>query len=558
MTIQIVPESAPFNAEQRAWLNGFLAGMLGVLDSKTAQGGPAEVAATSLLATSLGPLHSDAHPDASSSAQAQAVDDSSFPWHDPTLAIEDRMSIAAGKPKPLRLMAAMAQLDCGSCGYLCRTYAEAIASGTEKNLKLCSPGGNDTAKMIRSVIKEESSSTSLAEHPVPSSAPSDNKPNQSPSYHQAKIVGSTKLNGPGSVKDTRMVAIDLSGTSLRYAVGDALGVLPTNCDALVQRIIEATGISGSAIVVATDHQGLEQSSPVLEALLSRCLRSIPLELIQSARTALEGSTDIPSEVRTSMLAELDHFPDTDPFDEWDVLEFVAHFSGIQWSAQSLVSSLAPIRPRLYSIASSQVRHPDQVHLVVGRVENVVRDRLRKGVASTWLADRVGEGTPVQVYVRPSHRFTIPENPNAPMIMVGPGTGIAPFVGFLQQREADGASGKNWLFFGDQRRSCDYLLGDQLDAWKTQGLLTRLDLAFSRDSDQKIYVQHLMLEQGETLFEWLRDGGHLYVCGDGLRMAVDVDRALRQIVAQHGHLDRQGTDAFVRELESSHRYCKDVY
>ena len=559
MTYQIVPESAPFSNEQRAWLNGFLAGLLGALDQQTAQGGnsTAMAAAATMLSPSLG-----AGPNFPPQSQEQ------FPWHNSSLAITERMQLAEGKPAERRLMAAMAQLNCGSCGYLCQTYAEAIANGTEKSLTLCSPGGNETAKMVRLIVKE-----SLANDPKQVNPSGNaNQPNGKASLPiqaavgtrnnpiEARIIASTNLNQLGSAKDTRHVAIDLTGTPLRYRVGDALGIWPTNCDNLICAVLAEAKLDPKTTLTLNGIDGNKRSVTLSEALRERCLRSVTPELVeiasQQVRTRPKQNGSLARDA--DILNELEGFVDSDAVDEWDVLEFLQAFSSVRWPEQEFVDALAPMRPRLYSIASSQAKHPTQVHLTVGRVENQVRDRERKGVASTMLADRVEAGSPIRVFVHPSHGFTIPADSAAPMIMVGPGTGIAPFIAFLQQREADQATGKNWLFFGDQKRETDFLYRDQLEGWTQNGLLTRLDLAFSRDDASKVYVQHRMQEKGQELFSWLEGGGHFFVCGDASRMAVDVDKALKEIIAVHGGFTEARTNVYVADLVKSNRYVRDVY
>jgi sulfite reductase (NADPH) flavoprotein alpha-component len=290
------------------------------------------------------------------------------------------------------------------------------------------------------------------------------------------------------------------------------------------------------------------------------LRSISPELVDRAVETVRSRPTHNGELAkvTQLIEKLLEFRESDDLDSMDVLEFLQRFSGLGLTAQDLLETLSPIRPRLYSIASSQSVYPHQVHLTVGRVENDIRGRVRKGVASTMLSDRMHSNVALPVFVQPSHGFTIPSDPNAPMIMVGPGTGIAPFMAFLQQREVDRATGMNWLFFGDQRRDFDFLYEDQLEKWRVTGLLTRLDLAFSRDGTEKLYVQHRMRENGKELFRWLERGGYVFVCGDASRMAVDVDRALAEIIEQYGQRTPDQAKQYLADLTKSKRYVRDVY
>ncbi len=547
--MQLIPESAPFSSEQRAWLNGFLAGMIGLLDNEQARGGSSVTAAAA--ASLLTPPSGFGQPNILGSSS----DDESFPWHDSSLPIADRMRLADGKPMERRMMAAMAQLNCGTCGYLCKTYAEAITTGSEKNLTLCSPGGTETAKMLRTLFKESQSNGGTSGGAVMQECKPADKPGTRNNPVKARLISSDRLNREGSVKDTRHVAIDLSGTSLKYRVGDALGILPSNCDGLVAKVITAAKIDSNIQVTI---EGV--TARLGDTLKNCCLKSISSELVERAIETVRNRPKQNGSVAkdTVLLERLQAFLDSDEFDAWDVCEFFEHFEDLRLSAEDVVSTLAAIRPRLYSIASSQSLYENQVHLTVGRVESDIRGRARKGVASTMLADRLNAGEAIRVFIQPSHGFTIPDDPNAPMIMVGPGTGIAPFMAFLQQRLADKAAGKNWLFFGDQRKAFDYLYQDQLEAWQEDGLLSRLDLAFSRDSDAKIYVQNRMKENGAELWSWLEQGGFFFVCGDASRMAVDVDKALHEIIAEHGKKTPQEAKQYVAELTKTKRYVRDVY
>jgi sulfite reductase (NADPH) flavoprotein alpha-component len=241
-----------------------------------------------------------------------------------------------------------------------------------------------------------------------------------------------------------------------------------------------------------------------------------------------------------------------------ILDLLRNFPSARPAAGDFVATLSPLAPRLYSISSSQRAHPGQVHLTVAavRYENSA-GRKCGGVASTFLADQIRSGQTVRVFIHPSAKFDLPDG-DQPAIMVGPGTGIAPFLAFLQERAATACKGKNWLFFGDQREDHDFLYRKDLDQFHQDGVLTRLDTAFSRDFDKKIYVQHRMIEQGAELFRWLEEGGHFYVCGDAKRMAADVDKALRHVIAEHGHLSAADADAYVSNLVRGGRYQRDVY
>ncbi|HTE19136.1 MAG TPA: sulfite reductase subunit alpha, partial [Armatimonadota bacterium] len=344
--------------------------------------------------------------------------------------------------------------------------------------------------------------------------------------------------------------LDLADSGLSYEVGDALGVYPENCPELTEAVLTALRATGDEPVALADAPSLAAR----EALAQRCFRAGSGELLP----LLAGWAADPTEARRlRALAE----DDSEGFlDGHDLLDLLHLFPSARGPVSELVAALPPLQPRLYSIASSPKANPGQVHLTVG----VVRygregcSRTRKGVASTFLGERAARGAEVKVFRQPAHGFRLPADGGTPVIMVGPGTGIAPFRAFLQERGAVGARGKNWLFFGDQRRDTDFLYREELERFHTGGLLTRLDLAFSRDQAEKVYVQHRMRESAAELWKWLREGAHFYVCGDAQRMARDVDATLHHIVAEQGRLSEVDAKAYVGGLKRDGRYQRDVY
>ncbi len=536
MNYSIVPESAPFTPEQRAWLNGFLAGWIGL----GADGPGNGIAAARALLEGPPP-------------QANAPKEN-FPWHDPNLPIVERLELAEGKPIERRLMAAMAQLNCGACGYLCQTYSEALAAGTEKSLTLCSPGGKDTARAVKRLLAEHGSSNGASSNGSPQSSSSGHVATAAaPSlsgYHRgnpflAKLVSSTNLNKEGSAKHTVHVVIDLTGSGLTYKVGDALGVYPVNPPDLVTSVLEAARLDGDA--QRTDDDGTVTT--LRDMLGRRCLRTAPEELAAMLVERAVSDTER-ARVETAVADAT--------WDTFDVLDAIRLAPSATLTAADVLGMLSPLAPRLYSIASSPKAHPGEVHLTVGRVEYSANRRQRLGVASTMFADRLRPGDTVGVFVHHSTEFTVPADPNVPMIMVGPGTGIAPFRAFLEERHATGARGKNWLFFGDQCAATDSLYHDECEALRHAGCLTRIERAFSRDQLQKVYVQDRMRVHGEELFRWLEDGAFFFVCGDAKRMAADVDRALHDVIAAHGGMSADDAKAYVAKLKQQKRYVRDVY
>lgn len=531
MDIALIPESAPFNPEQRAWLNGFLAGWLGLnAGAPTVPDGVIGAISEARVATA--PI---AEPE---------------PWHDPALGIDERLQLAEGKTLPNRLMAAMAQLDCGSCGYLCRTYAEAIATGAETRLSLCSPGGSETARVVKRLLKEApTTSTGAATNGVAKNGATKGAQTVGTrdNPYEARIARTVNLNGHGSEKETRHVEIDLGTHGPSYAVGDSLGVYPENCPALVEELVATLGARGEEIVTARSG-----SATTLYRVLRTecCLTDVSEGLVVKLSEAAVDSHEA-----AQLRAIID---DDSAIAGHDVLDLLRRFPSARLAPHVFVEALSPIRPRLYSISSSPKRHAGQVHLTVRRVTYQHNGRERKGVASTMLSDRVEAGSPVRVFVQKSHGFTLPQDPSTPIIMIGPGTGIAPFRAFLHERYALAATGKAWLFFGDQRSAHDFLYEDELTDFFRRGILTRLDTAFSRDQERKIYVQHRIVERGAELFAWLQDGAHVYVCGDAKRMAADVDRALRDVVRTHGVMSEQDAAKYVTALTSAGRYRRDVY
>ena len=526
--IEIIPSSAPFSDAQRSWLNGFLAGLLST-------DGPMPLSAEQGAAVLHGP--------------AGDGDDGEAPWHDQTMPIADRMKLAEGRPMRRRMMAAMAQQDCGQCGYNCHDYSEAIASKAEARLNLCVPGGKETARMLKALHEElekaPATSASPASAPAAAVAAVIAEPGRSRDNPVAATFQSRRLlNKPGSEKETWHIDFDLSGCGLDYVVGDSFGIFARNDLGHVDQIIALLGASHTVKV---------RGKTLREVLASEVsLAPAPDSLFELLSFITGGA----QREKARALAQGED-PDGDAA-TLDVMAALQKFSGVRPHPEAFVEALEPLQPRLYSISSSHNATPGKLSLTVDCVRYVVGKRKRLGLASTFLAERIQPGDPVKVYVQKAHGFALPQDPKVPIIMIGPGTGVAPFRAFLLDRKATGAPGKNWLFFGHQRSDCDFFYSDELNALKTSGLLTRLSLAWSRDGDKKFYVQDRMREVGRELWNWLAEGANVYVCGDAKRMAKDVERALVDIVAQFGARTTDEAVLFVGELKRKGRFQLDVY
>jgi sulfite reductase (NADPH) flavoprotein alpha-component len=360
----------------------------------------------------------------------------------------------------------------------------------------------------------------------------------------ATFVSRRLLNKPGSEKETWHIDFDLSGCGLDYVVGDSFGVFARNDLGHVDQIIALLGASHTTEIrgktlreVLQDDVSLAPAPDSLFELLSFITGGAQRE---KARALAQGED-----------------PDGDAV-TLDVMAALQKFSGVRPHPEAFVEALEPLQPRLYSISSSHNATPGKLSLTVDCVRYVIGKRKRLGLASTFLAERINPGDQLKVYVQKAHGFALPLDPKTPIIMIGPGTGIAPFRAFLHDRRATGATGKNWLFFGHQRSDCDFFYADELNAMKTSGLLTRMSLAWSRDGDKKFYVQDRMREVGRELWTWLAEGANVYICGDAKRMAKDVERALVDIVAQFGARSTDEAVLFVADLKKKGQFQQDVY
>jgi len=372
------------------------------------------------------------------------------------------------------------------------------------------------------------------------------------------------------------VVLSLAGSDIDYEPGDALGVWPSNMGEEVELLLSILRARGSE---AVELDGISVSTR--EALLRRCNLRTPTEelyrlLARHARDAGESAQlrqlaaleagEMQAEANPAEASPVDASPvDVSPGDTTphDVLDVLVRYRSARPPVAEFVLALGRLQPRLYSIASSRRCHPGEVHLTVSVVRYGLFERDYQGVASNFFAERLQRGQRVPVYLQKAHGFALPDDLATPVIMIGPGTGIAPFRAFLQERAARAADlaaqgGANWLFFGNQRAGEDFLYRGEIEGWLRRGVLTRLDTAFSRDQTEKVYVQHRMLQQAALLWQWLQQGAHVYVCGDAQRMAADVDAALRQIAIREGAMDDSAARQWLLELARQRRYCRDVY
>jgi sulfite reductase (NADPH) flavoprotein alpha-component len=364
-----------------------------------------------------------------------------------------------------------------------------------------------------------------------------------------RLLVNRRLSGADSEKETCHFEIDLTGWGLSYEVGDSMAVYPTNDPDLVEQVIHALGAKGDEEVpAAKTRKGLR------DALLRDYSITQPTPKLLKAIAERASAAPLLQE-----LLDPERKQDLDTY-LWgmEVIDFLSEHPSVKFAPEEFVGLLTKLQPRLYSVASSLRAYPEQVHFIVDVIRYESHGRQRKGVCSSFLADRA-ENVPVPVYPSSAKHFHLPENHDLPIIMVGPGTGVAPFRAFLQERAALGAKGKNWLFYGAQRKACDFAYAEDFDRFQRDGILTRFDCAWSRDQAHKIYVQHCMLENAAEIWKWIdAEGAQFFVCGDARRMAKDVDAALRKIVLEQGGKTAEEASEYVEKLKTEKRYKRDVY
>ena len=357
------------------------------------------------------------------------------------------------------------------------------------------------------------------------------------------------LNKHGSKKETLHLELSLKDSGLNYEPGDSLAVHPVNCHEVVTEIVEAANLSDSQKI--TTKQG--ETTDLHSYIMRECDATILSKVFLQKYNNLSPNEELTRLLLPENKSDLQSFL-------WgrEIVDILLDYPIENLSAEDLVSLMRRLPPRLYSIASSMKAVGDEVHLTVAAVRYFTHSRHRKGVASTFLADRVDPGDKIPVYVQPNKHFKLPDDPDTAIIMVGPGTGVAPFRAFVQERRAVSAKGKSWLIFGDQKSDYDFLYQQDWEGYLQDGSLTRLDTAFSRDTDEKVYVQHRMLENAQEIYRWLEEGAYFYVCGDASRMALDVHNTLKTILIQEGSLNDETADSYLEKIKKEKRYQKDVY
>jgi sulfite reductase (NADPH) flavoprotein alpha-component len=589
-SIPFIPGSAPFTPEQRAWLNGYFVGLLSNAHSTPAGPGPAAPEKPLLpLLIGFGSQSGTSEQLAKRISKEALKNGFNVELHELNAIGLDQLSLHCrflivtstwgdGEPPDnavefWKTLSAdsVPRLDKLSYSILAlgdRNYSDFCGAGKKFDERLAALGAKrvlpradcdvdyeaPAAQWISGIwdVLGRDALPSVPNVPEVSATLSNIAPPTLAKYSRtnpfpARLITNRLLNGPGSAKETRHIEISLESSGLEYEVGDALGVVPRNCEEQVAELLSIGGWSESTPVPTPDGPTL----PLREALLTKLDLRKPTSALVDAIAKTEGCERI-----VNLLS-----PEKDALKEYlaqrEVIDLLCEYPAFRPDALEFTKLLSKLHPRLYSISSSLRAFPGQVHLTVGIVRYETCGRQRKGLCSTFLADRVSPQGTIPIFVQPSHGFKLPKDPATPIIMVGPGTGIAPFRAFLHERKANGASGKNWLFFGDQQAACDFLYRDELEGFKSNRLLSRLDLAFSRDQKEKIYVQDRMLENATELFCWLEDGAHFYVCGDAKRMARDVDAALHKVIELSGKTSDQAAD-YVKKLKSEKRYQRDVY
>jgi sulfite reductase (NADPH) flavoprotein alpha-component len=583
--VPYIPENAPFTPEQRSWLNGFLAGIFSQAPATPVEPPPSLKIAV-LYASQSGTAEGLARKVAKElKSQGHIATLNSLEGYTPASLFEERHAIliastygdgeAPEAVRPFYEQLCLQHFPCAqnlSYAVLAlgdSTYEHFCKFGIDLDNKLASLAGTRICDRADCDVDLDVSfaqwKTTLfgrlneivAARPARTSTPvpaTQSEPKSLPAHTRdnpyiATLVDKRALTCDLSTKLTLHVAFNIKDSGISYEAGDACGVIPQNNQHLVEEILHTLNFTGS-VPVQLPKSG---TTSLVDALLHH------LQITRLTRKMIEAYATIGNchplfqLLGPEQQAQLDRYT----YDR-GLVDLLHEYPGVLREPADLVAMLSRLSPRLYSISSSPSAHPGEIHTTVAVVRYHSHNRERGGVCSTLLADRTSTGESLPVYIQPNKRFRLPSDPAAPIIMIGPGTGIAPFRSFLHERRALNHTGRNWLFFGERSAASDFLYRDELHGMQTDGHLTRMDLAFSRDQERKIYVQDRMLEQAPTFWQWLQDGASVYVCGDASRMAKDVDATLHTMAEQQGNLPREAAAEYVRQLKDQHRYHRDVY
>ncbi|TXL01961.1 sulfite reductase subunit alpha [Methylococcaceae bacterium HT1] len=571
-------QNIPFNEAQQAWLGGFFAGMHSHILQSAGSGDAANARAITILyGSQTGNSESVAH-DAAQVAKAHGLnpsilgmdeieadsftkleylliitstygegempDNAQLLWD--TISSDDSIELANMKYSVLALGDTSYDLYC-QAGIEWDQRLEKLGAKRLYERVDCDVDFDDAAESwISNIIPlmADGATAITIDSTSTSSAAKYGRKNPFP----GKLVANRLLSSPDSSKEICHYEISIAGSELSYEAGDALNVVPVNCPELVTDIIQAIGCRGDE-----DEPVSGVLMPLTQALAEHFEIKLPSKDLLDEIARRSGGQELNNSLSSGDKDKLSSYL-------WgrDTLDLLLQFPEMQFSAAEFLALLKPLQHRAYSISSSGKAHPETVHLTISSVRYNSHNREHKGVCSTYLADLADDKTAVRCFFSPSKVFRVPEDNDLPMIMVGPGTGIAPFRAFLQEREFRNAKGINWLFFGDRNATTDFIYQDEIEAMQKSKVLSKLDLAFSRDQEEKIYVQDRMREKGEELFSLLEQGGYFFVCGDALRMAKDVDKALHDVIAKHGKLSEEQATEYVNQMKKDKRYVRDVY
>ncbi len=581
MRTPLIPNDAPFNEDQRSWIDGFFAGLnasrFGLDHEKDANSGAVADTINILFGTQTGNAEDLAN-QASSIASERGLssevseldsidmkklsqmknaivvvstygegempDNANIFWENLSAETAPRLE---GLSFSVLALGDTGYDDFCQAGKLIDTRLEQLGAKRVKERIDCDVDYEEIATTwLNTAIPTEQKSYEnqvSQEAEVVSQKPTKVKWNKKNPFF-SKVIENLKLSGDQSQKDIRHVAFDLADSDINYEAGDAVGIIPVNDTGLVTAILDRLKVNFDCSV-----EGFDKS-------IGDLLRT-EFEIMTPSNDLV---TEVEKQARNPELTAAINDKDSLNTFLWgkDILDLLNINSNLMLTPAKFIQLLRPLQHRAYSISSSSLAFPNQVHLTVSAVRWDYRGRLHKGVASTYLADQVSTGDLAGIFLTPNKNFRVPKDDSLPMIMVGPGTGVAPFRAFLQERQEKGATGTNWLFFGDQHKNCDFLYEREMEEMIELGVLNRLDLAFSRDQPNKVYVQDKMRENGKELFSLLEQGGHFYVCGDASKMAKDVDETLFEVVKKHGNFTMDKASEYIKNLKLDKRYVRDVY